>query len=228
MKLTTDKWILKAVIKHDNKYDYTKVNYISSLIKVIIICKKHGEFLQRPDMHVNRGDGCSLCKKEKMVKSTEEFLKSGNELHRNNYDYSEVNYIGVYDKIKIICKKHGSFMQTPNSHLRGNGCPNCNEYNLKLNKEEFIKRAIKIHGDRYNYDNINYIDSRTKLEIMCYKHGIFNQLSNNHLQNHGCPLCDKSKGEIKIENLLMENNINYKTQYTFEDLKDKIRFWNFK
>ena len=221
MKSAGENFIKKAYIKHNGKFNYSKVNYINSITKVIIICKEHGEFSQRPDAHTNRGDGCPLCKADNMRSNVFNFVEKASLIHKDRYDYNNVIYKGVYENVEIICKIHGCFTQTPNSHLKGRDCPKCNEYNLKLDKEEFIKKAIKIHGDRYNYDNINYIDSRTKLEIMCYEHGIFNQLSNNHLQNHGCPLCDKSKGEIKIENLLKENYINYKTQYTFDDLKDK-------
>lgn len=98
----------------------------------------------------------------------------------------------------------------------------------KLTTEEFITKAKLIHGDKYDYGKSVYIDSRQKIEIVCHTHGSFFPLANNHLHKnkYGCPSCDKSKGEIAIENFLKESNLKYKPQYTFVNLKykKKLRF----
>ena len=53
----------------------------------------------------------------------------------------------------------------------------------------FIEKAIKIHGDRYSYGNVNYINSHTPVSITCKTHGDFMQSPTNHLQGKGCPKC---------------------------------------
>jgi hypothetical protein len=57
-------FIQKSKIIHENKYDYLKVDYISAKNKVIITCKKHGDFNQTPNSHLN-GGGCISCNNEK-------------------------------------------------------------------------------------------------------------------------------------------------------------------
>jgi very-short-patch-repair endonuclease len=125
-KLSTIKFIEKSNIIHNNKYDYSKVNYINSKTKIKIICEKHGEFLTTPRTHLS-GSICKLCFFEKLTSNTNEFINQSNIIHNNKYNYSLVKYESAHKKIKIICPKHNIFEQTPNSHLKGNGCPRCND-----------------------------------------------------------------------------------------------------
>jgi len=119
-KLTTIDFIEKSINIHGNKYDYSLVEYVGSKMKVKIICRIHGVFEQIPTHHLN-GVGCSGNKKY----TTEEFIKKATKIHNNRYDYSLVDYINTNTKVKIICKKHGIFEQTPKKHLKGQECPKC-------------------------------------------------------------------------------------------------------
>ena len=92
----------------------------------------------------------------------------------------------------------------------------------KLTKEEFIKRAKLIHGNKYDYSLVNYIDSKSPVKIICPFHGIFEQKPNNHLNKHNCPKCKSSKGEITIRNYLLKNNIIFEEQKRFKECKDKL------
>lgn len=129
-RLTIDTKEFKKRAKkiHDNKFDYSKVDYINSKTKVLIICPDHGEFKQRPNNHL-LGYGCNECANEKSAKkqilSNKEFLKKVIEVHGDDYDYSKTNYTGAKNKIDIICKKHGLFSQSPGLHLKGAGCKKC-------------------------------------------------------------------------------------------------------
>lgn len=114
---------------HNDKYGYSLVNYENVRTKVDIICKKHGVFSQLPLHHI-KGQGCKKCVQ---YSNTNEFIKKSFELHGYKYDYSLVKYIRSNLKVKIICKEHGEFEQTPNSHLSGSGCPICS---IKYNKSE--------------------------------------------------------------------------------------------
>lgn len=113
----------------DENYSYTKTNFINQHFNVIITCPIHGDFLVEPANALYHHSGCPLCKNKKISKnktsSTENFIKKAKNIHGDEYDYSLVKYINNKTKVKIICKEHGVFEQTPNNHLRGCGCPSC-------------------------------------------------------------------------------------------------------
>lgn len=151
--------------------------------------------------------------------TTIDFIVKSKIIHGDKYDYSLVKYVNVKTKIKIICEIHGEFELSPNKHLGKRGCQKCSITNMcKLissNNEEFIKKAINIHGNKYNYDKIKYNGNGLKIEIICDKHGEFKQTPHNHLAGNGCPICRESKGEKEIKEFLIKNNINYTPQKRF-------------
>jgi hypothetical protein len=110
---------------HGGKYDYEHVNYINSQIPVQICCPIHGLFNQIPNNHL-QGKGCNICAREN---TAEYFIKKAIGVHKFKYDYSLVNYINNSSKVRIICKKHGVFLQTPGNHLNGCGCQICAKEN---------------------------------------------------------------------------------------------------
>ena len=113
----------KASKKHNNFFDYSKVNFSSLNDKVCIICPIHGEFWQNAHSHLI-GTGCPSCSRKKKY-TTSSFIEKAKEVHRNKYSYEEVNYVNNHTKVKITCPKHGYFLQTPAHHLQGVGCPYC-------------------------------------------------------------------------------------------------------
>ena len=217
-RLTTKEFIKKSKKIHKNKYNYEKANYVNSKTKVTLTCKKHGEFEQTPNKHLI-GHGCPKCGNIEIL-TKENFIELSNKVHNNKYNYDKSDYTSNYKEVSIHCEQHGYFKQKPKKHLKGQGCPDC-AINKKLTKEIFIKRSIKMHGNKYNYEKVNYINNSTKVMIMCKKHGKFEQTPASHLNLRGCPTCTSSKGEIIIENYLKENNIKFKSQYSFQDLKYK-------
>ena len=233
MLMNTTDFITEAQKKHGNKYDYSKVNYINSRTKVLIICPEHGEFLQSPSVHM-RTCGCPYCgnenKSESKKMKKEDFINKANKIHNYKYDYSKIEYNGCKEKIKITCSIHGDFYQSPYMHLFGQGCPKCgngskNKDRTKT-KEDFIKDAIKVHGDKYDYSNVEYINNHTKVKIICKKHGEFLQTPNRHLQGSGCPHCKQSKLELEIESFLIENKLIYEKWKKFDWLgKQSIDFY---
>lgn len=59
-----------------------------------------------------------------------------------------------------------------------------------LNKNTYFEaKANKVHNNKYKYSFVNYIDSSTKVKILCNKHGIFEQIPKEHLTGRGCPTC---------------------------------------
>ena len=187
IKLTTEEFIAKAREVHGNKYDYSKVEYKNTNTKVCIICKEHGEFWQTANSHLS-GHGCPNCTGN-IKKTSKEFIARAHEVHGDKYDYSKVEYKNNSTKVCIICEEHGEFWQLPNNHIKGQGCPKCIGKNLTT--EDFIAKAREIHGDKYDYSKSEYINSQTKVCIICPEHGEFYQIPPSHLQGSGCPECAK-------------------------------------
>jgi len=184
--MTKDDFIERARGVHGTKYDYSKVEYDGNKKNVIIICKKHGEFPQSPNSHL-KGFGCSHCS-GKAPLTTESFIERARDVHGTKYNYSKVEYVGSKDKVIIICKKHGEFPQSPNSHLKGSGCPHCGG-KVQLTTESFIERARDVHGTKYDYSKVKYVCIMDKVTIICLEHGEFTQQAKSHLQGFGCSHC---------------------------------------
>ncbi len=92
--------------------------------------------------------------------------------------------------------------------------------------EQFIKDAKIIHGDKYDYSLVNYKKANSKVEITCKKHGSFWQVPYSHLQGHGCPSCNSSRGEEEVKRYLLENNIKFEQQKVFNGCiyKNELKF----
>ena len=147
-------FIEKARQIHNDKYDYSKVNYVNSRTKVCIICPTHGEFWQTPHNHL-KGYGCAECGKEKshLPKiTTEDFISKSKERHGNKYDYSKAYYKTWDAKVCIICPEHGEFWQIPSNHINGSGCPKCaNEKRknaLLKDTKLFVDVATLVHDGK--------------------------------------------------------------------------------
>ncbi len=162
--------------------------------------------------------------------TNEEFIERAIKIHGNKYNYSNVEYISNGLKIMLECKKHGIFEQIAFVHLNGSGCRKCYEESITSNKDEFIEKAIKIHGNKYNYDNIVYVNSHTNISIECEEenHGIFQQKPYHHLDGEGCPKCGKCEKlttEIFIKRAreIHGDLYNYdQVKYIHTDFKVKI------
>ena len=217
---TKEEFINDANLKHCNKYNYNKVVYKNNKEKIIITCPIHGDFLQRPDKHL-QGNGCPYCQNN-THKTKEEFVEESQKAHGDKYDYSKVNYVNNHTKVCIICPEHGEFWQIPKNHIyRKHGCPKCasdkNGKRCRLTTEEFIHKAKEIHGEKYDYSKIDYINMKSKVSIICPEHGEFFQTPSHHIiMKCGCPKCNRSHLEEETENILTENNIQFNYQKRFK------------
>ena len=209
-------FIQKARKVHGDRYDYSKVEYVNNYTKVCIICPEHGEFWQTPNNHLH-GFHCFLCNKS-LNSNKEDFIKKSIKIHGNKYNYSKVDYINSRTKVCIICPEHGEFWQTPNSHLQGCGCPLCSK-TKKKNTNGFIQKAKQVHGDKYDYSKVNYVNSQTKVCIICPEHGEFWQTPNSHLQGCGCPKCSKDITQYKLSSNLTDfinkSILEHKNKYNY-------------
>ena len=187
-RLTTEKFIEKARAVHGDRYDYSQVKYVNTKTEVTIICPDHGAFPQTPSNHLHHEVGCPSCAGN-LPLTTETFIEKAIAIHGDRYDYSQVKYVNNKTEVTIICPVHGAFPRTPSNHLHHEvGCPSC-AGNLPLTTETFIEKAIAIHGDRYDYSQVEYANNSTRVTIICPDHGPFPQTPGSHLAERGCPDC---------------------------------------
>ena len=212
-KRTLVEFINDANEKHNNKFDYSKVNYINIDTNIIIICPIHGEFIQTPYHHLNKKYGCKDCgninSASHQPKNNDKFLDEIKKIHGDKFDYSKINYINTKTDVILICKKHNNeFSMKPNKILNGTlCCHDCITDNKKsiFSKplSKFIEEAQKIHGDTYDYKKVNYTNSKTNIIIICSEHGEFSQSPTVHLRGNGCNKCSgkykKTTDEFIIE-----------------------------
>lgn len=155
-----NEFINEAKIVHNNKYDYSKVDYINNHTNVSIICPIHGEFSQAPNDHLN-GKGCKKCSYEyrglKRRLTNEEFINEAQLIHNNKYDYSLTHYNGYDNYVEIICPIHGKFKQSADSHLQGHGCQKCNSSKLEKDIEQVLKENNIIYIPQCNHRELTWL-----------------------------------------------------------------------
>ncbi len=230
-KLTKEEFIKRVKEVHGDRYDYSKVEYVDYKLKVCIICSKHGDFWQRPDVHL-QGKGCPKCGRERIAASSRktkmQFLQEAKRVHGNKYDYSKVEYENYQTKVVITCPVHGGFVQTPTLHLQGSGCPKCgnDRTSLRLTRDDFVSKAKAIHGDRYDYSKVKYTGNKDKVCIICKEHGEFWQEARLHLSGCGCPICAGRK-KMRTSDFIKKARIAHGDKYDYSKAeykgnKDKV------
>lgn len=171
-----------------------------------------------------------------MKNKTEVFIDKAIKIHGNKFNYSLVEYITCRHSVQIYCTKHDIvFSQRPDNHLNGAECPKCkyektgqkNSKRFKFSTEDFIKKAISVHGDKYDYSKVTYKLNAVPVSIICKEHGEFKQRPNDHTSGKkGCPLCSKSGFDknkaATLYYLSIDNGTAYKIGITNRTVKDRF------
>ena len=136
------------------------------------------------------------------TKARVKFLDKAHKVHSDRYTYFD-DYVDCKQKIKIECKIHGIFYQTPDAHVQGKGCSLCkeNKGGVKYSTSTIVSMFEDVHGETYGYDLVDYVNSITKVKIRCKTHGVFEQAPASHLQGCGCSLC---AGKGKTESIFID------------------------
>lgn len=225
--LTKDGFIERAKKIIGEHYDYSRVEYVNAHTPVVIGCPKHGWFEKLPMLILQRKEGCPECGKmtgwKKRRTGRELFIERSRKIFGDKFNYDKVVYVNQHTKVTITCPIHGDFEQLPQTHLRGGGCWKCNNpYYYGRTKEDMIKDFNERHCGKYTYPNIpEWANNREIIEIVCPRHGSFNQRVANHLRGDGCPKCKNSKQELIIRGALTRENIRFEEQKTFPWLRRK-------
>ena len=196
-------FISKAVELHGEKYSYRPEDYISSRDYMSIKCNKHGTiFKQRPSAHL-QGQNCPECGRgasaSKIMMPEETVISKLRDIFGDTYDYSKIVYAGVFDKVEIVCRKHGPFWIVPNNALnckRGGICIKCNaELKAEEAAKSFVTNATKLFGDIYDFSDVVYKNNRVPVNIRCKVHDEWFSVKPNSLlsKGTGCSICGKSR-----------------------------------
>ena len=162
-------------------------------------------------------------------KKIKKFIEKASKKHNGKYDYSKVEYVDSLTKVCIICPEHGEFWQTPQAHVRGNGCPKCANKKrgdtFRSDGDTFVKRANEVHCGKYIYDKSWYVNAMTKVPILCLEHGTFWMTPTNHLLGQGCPKCSGrglSENDI-IQSFIKKHGNKYDySKVSFSKMHEKV------
>lgn len=233
-QITEEVFLERCYNKFNGKFNYGEGKFIDyNKMPMKIICPIHGETWQIPKFHLQSKKGCQMCAgfkngvvTNKKIKTTQEFIEEAESVYQIEDDFSKVNYQGAHEKITIICPKHGDFEVTASNYLRGNrGCKEC-AIEAKREKQSkpyelFVEEVKKVHGNKYDYSKVEYVNCSTKVCIICPIHGEFWQTPSDHMSGAGCPICMESHLERRIRQFLEDNNIVYNYEQVFEWLTYK-------
>jgi Zn finger protein HypA/HybF involved in hydrogenase expression len=132
---------LEEICNRADKHNKLVVGYLgkNSLNEkyYIVQCKICGYVAKQYMRSFNYCNGCN----PNSLKSSEDFISESIIIHEDKYNYSDVEYTGVMKKVKIFCRKcEKYFFQIANDHLRGHGCPNCNESKGELRVAKYLNK----------------------------------------------------------------------------------------
>ncbi|MDB4204988.1 endonuclease domain-containing protein [Polaribacter sp.] len=233
MKLNNEKVKKRLRDIFGNEYDLSKVNYINKIEKIILVCKKHGEFSARLSAFTKRKQRCQDCKRDEQLEVYLKFLKS-------NYPYITYSlgqsYTNSKDKFRFVCKSHGVFEQTWNTITRGTHCPKCGANRLRGKQnnriipiEEIISRVYEISQGKIKIMNPEeYENSHSKLKFECTKGHTWSVKLYTILQGKGCAKCAGLR--ITTEDFIINlkeihgDTIGLVEGQKYKNRKDKIRF----
>lgn len=212
MKKLTHKEFIKKLKEKNESYQKGEFKVLSEYVNIrtrILIEGRYGKCSILPFNLLQN----SVPSIETSTDKTSYFINRAKKFHGDRYDYSKVNYTKSRTKVKIICNIHGEFNQTPHAHLSGQGCKECKRYSRldwkRLKIEDFVKKANKVHKNKYIYKKSKVNGNKNKVIITCPIHGDFQQSPNSHLKGRGCRKC------------YLENNGYNKGKFVYF-AKDKI------
>lgn len=190
-KLGIEDFLKKARAVHQGRYNYDLAVYKGSGEKITIQCSVHGRFEQTPANHY-KGKGCPLCRNSKLAKDRKlkytDLLKRLGHLESKGLKvpFLEVEYSNFFSKVSLECPRHGVVRVSASNLLKGGGCPKCGaDWALRQRakgRDEFIRQAAALHGNRYDYSCVDYVSNSIPVTIICPEHGEFKQRPSTHIR----------------------------------------------
>lgn len=157
---TKNTFIADCAKIHNNKYDYSGTQYTKAHDIITINCPEHGQFMIKAYLH-KQGQGCNLCgiqrraNKQKITK--DEFIEKCQKIHNNKYDYSNLIYTTLVDKLHFNCPLHGQFIQKGSNHIKGYGCQICGNSAWFMNQGGYTESFFDNNPLWKEYESTLYI-----------------------------------------------------------------------
>lgn len=226
---TNEEFISNCIKIHGDVYDYSNTIYNGNLEYVSIMCKQHGEFKQQARKHL-QGQKCKKCVSESNMV---DFVEMCSEKYPQ-YDYSKVDYKGMFIDVIINCPEHGDFKVKPISfYHKSRGCKKCIIY-TKSNQEtkwldlmsiEEKNRNVYIKCGEKTYC-VDGIDLDKKL-VYEYYGDFFHGNPDIYNPDDINPLLNEKYGDLYLKTKEKEHNIKksgYEIVSIWEnDFKKKIK-----
>ena len=217
-RLNTSEFIRRAKEVHGDKYYYSNTDYVNIRTKVIISCPIHGDFLQGPEQHVKRGQGCPACGNVYRYKEINDWECKFRQVHpESNLIFDNSIYVNKETKMKVKCPVHGNFKSRPGYLLQSGCCPKCGIERRselkKLTTEYVVDECKKVHGKKYDYSKTVYKNRNTKMNVDCPVHGEFFIHFADHVKGVGCGRCYGNQGRIAEDWIL-----NFRQRFPDSDI----------
>lgn len=238
-ELRKNNFLEKAALAHGDKFDYSKVEYVNEYTKIKFDCPLHGEILMSPAGHLKK-HGCHKCADVNTAriafeKASKKFKNCCVEKHGNKYDYSKTEYTTARELVTITCPIHGDFRQTPNCHLNGGGCQDCGKIQANIGRRVSLKQILlrckEMHDDKFDYSEVEYdttaerCSTKDKVTIICPLHGKFRQSFDNHMAEHGCRKCGTelvhASQKLGVEEFIKRAVKKYGDKYDYSEVEYK-------
>ncbi|CAH7419651.1 hypothetical protein VCHA53O466_50367 [Vibrio chagasii] len=204
----TINFIQRGQLKFKGMIDYSLVADIKTQKDSIeIVCKKHGKMTVVVKSHLESEYGCKKCASDAKKITRATVIKRAKEKFGDKFDYSglPVELSNMRTKVNVTCPIHGEISVTPNSHINSEfGCKDCAEDSLVASKQEFILKAKKVHGDKYDYSESVFGGYKAPINIICPTHGAFEQMAENHTSGSGCSECAIESSRLKVDDVVSE------------------------
>jgi len=203
------KWEVFAA-GYTGPYNLAPAVYIGMNRKINFVCKKHG-MMQMDAKNMMNGKSCQACafeaRKGKLRFTTKKAVGRFLETHGDKYDYSRVKYEGQQVPVTVVCKTHGAFLQKPEFHWSGSGCPQCFHAERRgaaqrMSHQELVDRVDSVFGGLFDLSEVAYENSQADIYVRCIKHNKTYPTRANWLLNgnNPCTKCNhmKSAGEMQV------------------------------
>ena len=194
------KFLDKAKAKYGDRFDYSRMEYVTQKIEVTIGCPDHGWFQIKPDKHLHNKTGCPKCGANlrainKLETSRQHFLDNFKKRHGDRLKLV-TNYIGAKSPITVVCLEKGHMFETTPDNLNfffEDGCTVCvNEERWQKqmkSHEDFIQVAQSKFPD-LDFTQTQYHGSDKQISFICPDHGEQKRLARSFLSSYyGCPAC---------------------------------------